>query len=141
MDSDNRKIYGDIIDHEHYVDPDFPRMSRLNRAAQFSPFAALTGYENLIDEAARVTDKQIELDESTKEEIGRRIDVILNTENAPEAEITYFIQDAKKLGGSYETVRGRIKRYDALSHVIRLDSGLTINIDDIMDVKADCFDE
>lgn len=141
MDSDNRKIYDDIIDHEHYVDPDFPRMSRLNRAAQFSPFAALTGYEDLIDEVARVTDKQIELDESTKEEIGRRIDVILNTENAPEAEITYFIQDAKKLGGSYETVRGRIKRYDALSHVIRLDSGLTINIDDIMDVKAYCFDE
>ena len=141
MDLDARSIYGDIIDHDHFVDPDFPRMSRLNRAAQFSPFAALTGYEDLIDEAARVTDRQIELDESTKEEIGRRIDVLLHTEKAPEAEISFFIQDANKPGGSYETVKGIINKYEALSHTIKLDSGITLNIDDIMEIRSDCFDD
>ena len=63
---DAKKEYGDIIDREHYVDPNHPQMSRLNRAAQFSPFAALTGYEDLIEESARLTSTQTELDESTK---------------------------------------------------------------------------
>ncbi len=135
-----REEYGDIIDREHYVDPNRPQMSRTSRAAQFSPFAALTGYEDLIDEAARQTSEQIELDESNKEEIGRRIDVLLHMETAPNAEITYFIQDGKKLGGAYETAVGKIIKYDALSHSIRLDTGITLYVDDMIDVKADCFD-
>ena len=140
MDADARKIYGDIIDHEHYVDPDRPPMSRLNRAAQFSPFAALSGYDDLIGEAARQTDEQIELDESNKEEIGRRIDVLLHMEDAPQAEITYFVQDTKKQGGAYETAFGKIIKYEALSRAVRLDTGVTLSIDDVVEVKADCFD-
>ncbi len=135
-----REVYGDIIDHEHYVDPDHPQMSRLNRAAQFSPFAALTGYEDLIDEAARQTDEQIELDESSKEEIGRRIDVLMHMKDAPQAEITFFVQDAKKQGGVYETAFGKIIKYEALSRAVRLDTGVTLSIDDVVDIKADCFD-
>ena len=141
MDTDARIIYGDIIDHEHHIDPDHPPMSRLNRAAQFSPFAALTGYEDLIDETARQTSEQIELDESNKEEIGRRIDILLHTDGAPQVEIMYFVQDEKKRGGSYETVKGKVKTYEALSHTIRLDTGATLIIDDIINVKADCFDD
>ena len=136
-----REEYGDILDHEHYVDPNHPQMSRLNRAAQFSSFSALSGYEDLVDEAARLTSEQVELDESAKDEISKRIDVLSHMENVSEAEITYFVQDVKKIGGTYETARGIIKKYDALSHVIRLDTGITINIDNIIDVKADCFEK
>lgn len=135
-----REEYGDIIDHEHYVDPDHPQMSRLNRAAQFSPFAALTGYEDLIDEAARQTSEQVELDEGKKEEIGKRIDILLHMDNAPSAQIIYFVQDEKKLGGSYESANGKITKYDSLPRIITLDSGMILYIDDIVDVKADCFD-
>lgn len=137
--TDARIEYGDIIDHEHYVDPDRPQMSRLNRAAQFSPFA-LTGYEDLIDEAARLTNEQVVLDESNKEEIGRRIDVLLHMEDAPPAEITHFVQDSKKQGGAYETALGKIIKYEALSRSVKLDTGVTISIDDVVDVKADYFD-
>ncbi len=136
-----REEYGDIIDREHYVDPDRPQMSRLNRAAQFSPFAALTGYEDLIDESARLTGEQVELDESKKEELGRRIDILLRMEPSPETEITYFIQDSKKSGGRYETVRGTIKKYEALARAVILDSDIILFVDDIIDVKADCFED
>lgn len=139
MDTDARIIYDDIIDHEHYVDPDRPQMSRLNRAAQFSPFAALTGYEDLIDEAARQTSTQIELDDSTKEEIGRRIDVLLHLDEAPAAVITYFVQDAKKLGGEYETVTGIIKKYSEYSRVIIMENGTQIPIDDVVEIQSDSF--
>ncbi len=136
-----REEYGDIIDHEHFVDPNRPQMSRLSRAAQFSPFAALTGYEDLISEAARQTGDQIELDESVKEEIARRISVLLNMEEPPAAEITYFVQDERKRGGKYETVQGTIIKYDSLARSIDLDNGTTLFIDDVTDVRAACFDD
>lgn len=141
MADDARKVYGDIIDREHYVDPNHPQMSRLNRAAQFSPFAALTGYEDLIDESARLTDGRVELDESKKDEIARRINVLLQMENAPVAGIRYFVQDSKKSGGSYETVTGKVKKYDALARAVILNSDVVVFIDDITDVKADCFED
>ena len=141
METEARIKYGDIIDQEHYVDPNHPRMSRLNRAAQFSPFAALTGYEDLIDESARLTGEQVELDESKKEELGRRIDILLRMAPSPETEITYFIRDSKKSGGRYETVRGTIKKYEALARAVILDSDTIVYIDDIIDVKADCFED
>ena len=141
MTSEARDKYGDIIDHEHYVDPDRPQMSGLSRAAQFSPFAALTGYEDLIDESARLTSDQTELDESAKDEIARRIGVLLHMDDPPQAEITYFVQDERKLGGKYETVQGTIVKYDGLARFIVLDSGITLYIDDIIDVKSNCFDD
>lgn len=138
--NDARKEYADIIDHEHYVDPNHPQMSRLNRAAQFSPFAALTGYEDLINEAARLTDKQIELDESTKDEISRRLNVLLHMENGPVAEITYFVPDERKFGGTYDSAIGRITGFNEYSHLITLDTGTTLFLDDISDIQAKCFD-
>ncbi len=138
---DARKEYGDIIDLEHFVAPDRPQMSRLNRAAQFSPFAALTGYEDLIDEAARLTSEQVELDDSSKEEIGRRLDALLQMEDPTAVTISYFIPDNKKQGGRYETVTGIIQRYDDIGHFIQLQSGEVIYLDDIKSVYADCFEE
>ncbi len=139
--SEAREKYGDIIDHEHYVDLNRPQMSRLSRAAQFSPFAALSGYEDLIDESARLTSNQTELDESAKDEIARRIDVLLHMDNPPQAEITYFLQDERKRGGKYETVQGTIIKYDGLARSIDLDNGTTLFIDDITSVSAKCFED
>ncbi len=135
-----REVYGDIIDREHYADPNRPRMSRSNRAAQFSPFAALTGYGDLIGEAARQTSERIELDDSRKEALGRRVDALLRMASAPQAELTYFVRDDKKTGGAYETAVGRIVGFDALSRAVRLDTGLTLQLDDLVEVRAACFD-
>ena len=90
MKKNARENYGDIIDLPHYVDPDRPQMPRRNRAAQFSPFAALTGYEEMIAEAARETGERVELDESEKELLGRRLQCLLRMERAPAAAITFF---------------------------------------------------
>ncbi len=141
MNSEAKDKYGDIINHEHYVDPDRPQMSRLSRAAQFSPFAALTGYEDLIDESARLTSDQTELDESAKDEIARRIGALLDMDHPPISEITYFVQDERKRGGKYETVQGTIIKYDSLARSIDLDNGTTLFIDDVTDVRAACFDD
>lgn len=130
-----RKRYGDIIDREHYVDPNHPQMSRLNRAAQFSPFAALTGYEDLIDEAARLTKEQTQLDESRKEELANRLNLLLHMENPPSVEITFFVADAKKSGGDYQTVCGVIRKYDSNGRFLRMDDGTDIFIDDIVNIK------
>ncbi len=141
MTSEAREKYGDIIDHEHYVDPNHPQMSRLNRAAQFSPFAALTGYEDLISESARQTGDQIELDESVKDEIARRISDLLQMDNPPSTEITFFVQDGRKRGGRYETTKGTIIKYNNLARSISLDTGITLYIDDITEIQAKCFDD
>ena len=141
MKKNARENYGDIIDLPHYVDPDRPQMSRRNRAAQFSPFAALTGYEEMIAEAARETGERVELDESEKELLGRRLQCLLRMERAPAAAITFFEADDKKSGGVYRTVTGRIRRYDARGRSIILDSGEAIAVDDVTAVEADCFDD
>lgn len=140
MTSDARKEYGDIIDREHYVDRNHPQMSRLNRAAQFSPFAALTGYDDLIDEAARQTSNLVELDDSEKEEISRRLNYLLHAEDKQVATITYFVRDTKKLGGSYRTELGVVTGFDEFSRNIGINNGLEIPLDDVSAIQADCFD-
>lgn len=137
---DARALYGDIIDHPHYVDPDRTPMSRLNRAAQFSPFAALTGYEDLIDEAARQTGTRVEPDESAKEEIGRRLRVLLELPGPVPARITRFLPDERKQGGVYETVSCVIRSYDANGKFLTTDAGTVIFLDDILEINADCFE-
>lgn len=141
MTSDARKEYGDIIDREHYIDPNHPQMSRLNRAAQFSPFAALTGYEDLIDEVARQTEEWTEPDESVKEELGRRLNDLLHSQQPSAVTITYFVPDAKKQGGSYHTVSGKIKKYDELERKIYFDSGDVIVLDTVTELTGECFDK
>ncbi len=139
MISDARKEYGDIIDLQHHVSEVHPQMSRLNRAAQFSPFA-LTGYDDLIDEAARRTELQIELDESEKEEISRKLNTLLALDEPQEVRISYFVQDGKKTGGSYETASGCITAYREFARAVILDSGISIPIDDIVSISSDYFD-
>ncbi|MBR6322066.1 MAG: hypothetical protein IKR59_04275 [Lachnospiraceae bacterium] len=129
--------YADIIDREHPVSEKHPPMPRLNRAAQFAPFAALTGYNDLIRESERETDARAELDESSIEALNRKLVWLLRQADPPEAAFTCFIPDGKKAGGSYKTVTGRLSRYDQFSRSVALDNGATLFIDDIREITIE----
>ena len=139
MNPDARTEYADIIDREHYVDPNHPQMPRLNRAAQFSPFAALTGYEDMIVEAARQTDEWAEPDDSAKEEIGRKLNAVLQSELQPEVTVTYFVPDDKKAGGRYVTVSGNVRKLDGVKRVMVFADGTRIPIEDIGYIDGSLF--
>ena len=139
--ADARIEYADIIDREHPVSAKHLPMSRLNRAAQFAPFAALTGYDDLIRESERETDTRTELDESSIEELNRKLVWLLRQDDPPEAAFTFFVPDSKKAGGAYETVTGKLLRYDQFARSITLDNGETLFIDDIRAIESDDFRE
>ena len=135
MNSDARKKYGDIIDHPHYVSPDHPQMSLLNRAAQFSPFAALTGYDDLIEEAARETGAWTQPDESVRETLDRRLRSLLAKPQPAEAAFTFFVPDEKKEGGAYRTVTGSIRKYDSTAKTVLLTTGDAIPLQYLVGVE------
>lgn len=127
--------YDDIIDLPHHVSATRPQMSMMDRAAQFSPFAALTGYDAAIKETARLTDQKIDLDDYEKEEINDKIQLI--TEHLGEdfeVVITYFQPDSRKAGGAYVDAVGIVKKIDEYDRVIILQDGKNIPIDDILDI-------
>ena len=112
---DPRVVYAEIINLPHWESPTRPRMSRYNRAAQFSPFAALTGYDDIIREEARETGTWIEPGESRKEQINRRLNEIekaILAKQKPSVQIVYFVPDAKKDGGEYTTAKGFVRKID-----------------------------
>ncbi len=121
--------YDDIINLPHHVSKKHPQMSMLDRAAQFSPFAALTGYGDAIDEAARVTEAQIDLDDSERQEIDRVLREAYET-GCP-VEVTHFIPDERKAGGAYVVTAGVIKAIDPVNRMVELQSKVKIQIDTI----------
>lgn len=132
--------YSDIIDHPHYVSKTRPQMSELERAAQFSPFAALTGYDAAISETGRLTDEKIELGEETKALLDMKQQYLLDMiSDQPEITVTYFIPDTKKSGGAYASVTGNLKRIDEYERLMLLTTGEKIPLDDIMDIESDLF--
>ena len=113
--------YDDIIDLPHHVSETHPPMSRADRAAQFSPFAALTGYDAAVRESARVTEQRIELDEGVKAELNARLNCILeHLSEHPQVSITYFMPDEKKSGGAYRTVTGAVRKLDSFAKTLSL---------------------
>lgn len=133
--------YDDIINLPHHVSTKHPRMSALDRAAQFSPFAALTGHDSAIKETARLTDIKLELDEDKKEELDCCLQILREqTALRPEVEITYFVPDTKKSGGSYLSVRGIIKKFDDIKHKILMENGTVISISDIYGIECPFLD-
>ena len=134
-----REKYADIIEHPHYVSPEFPQMPRLNRAAQFSPFAALTGYGDLIDEAARYTGEKTEPDESRKQELNRKLSYLLSQSVPPAVTVTYFMADGKKEGGEYLSVSGAVVGFDPVKKTVLMASGAAVPISDVADITGDCF--
>ena len=107
--------YRDIINLPHHVSSKRPQMSMLDRAAQFSPFAALTGYDDAIHETARLTNDKVNLSEEEKETLDRKQQILLERLGEhPALTVTYFIPDAKKSGGAYVTKSGSLKKIDGL---------------------------
>jgi len=132
--------YDDIIRLPHHVSSSRPRMSAIDRAAQFSPFAALTGYDTSIKESARLTDARIELDDSQKEEISEKLRLVTGQLDA-EIKITYFLPDTKKTGGKYVLAAGAVKKVDEYERMIIMGDGKQIPIDEVIDVDCDAFGE
>lgn len=127
--------YDDIINLPHYISKKHRPMPREARAAQFAPFAALTGYESDVNEAARYTGKRRELGEYETERLNRRINEIRNgIHGSTEVIITYFKPDEKKAGGEYLNIGGRVRKIDDYGRTLTLTSGALIPLDDISEI-------
>lgn len=124
--------YMDILNEKHYELRYHPKMSMENRAAQFAPFDALTGYQEELQEMRRETTKRKVLTEEEKDLLNRKLGSI-NYEN--KIQITYFIPDDKKLGGSYQTIEGMIKRIDEVEKVLILDNKKKIRLEQIISIE------
>lgn len=132
--------YDDIIDMPHHVSEKHVQMSMMNRAAQFAPFAALTGYESAIKETARVTDEFIELDDNSKDILDVKLQILQeNIANHPQVTIIYFQPDNKKEGGSYITCNNIIKKIDVYNKAIIMLDETVIQISMIIEIKGDIF--
>ena len=151
---DSRVVYADIIDHPHWQSPTRPHMSLYDRAAQFSPFAALTGYDDMVNEEARTVVHKIELEESEMIRLSRKLSLIKDTlmkGNVPHVSITYFIPDPLKSGGRYETEVVQIRKVDAVNKKVVLmktegygNPNVEIDMRDILEIHGDlvdCMDE
>ena len=132
--------YDDIINLPHHVSNKHPQMDILDRAAQFSPFMALTGYEDAVEETARLTDDWIELGEENKAVLNEKLRIIgEHITEKPVVTITYFQPDTKKDGGAYVTITGGIRRVDEYNGVIIMVDKTEISIKDIVDMQSEIF--
>ncbi|MDO4493503.1 MAG: hypothetical protein Q4C53_06430 [Clostridia bacterium] len=130
--------YADLIGMQRPVSKKHPPMPRLNRAAQFAPFAALTGYEELIGETARFTSDKAELSEEERERIGRKLtELAARSAERPFVAVTHYVPDPFKEGGSYEVTRARLKKVDPQAGVLVLETGARIPFGDIRAVSED----
>ena len=127
--------YDDIINLPNPTPTCRPRMAALDRAAQFAPFAALTGYEESIEETARLTDRKIELSEYEIEELNTKLSFIQeHIKECPEVTITYFQPDERKEGGKYITVTGKVRRIDEANKFVILENGEIIFINKLVEI-------
>lgn len=134
------KKYREIINLPHHVSEKRPHMSMYDRAAQFSPFAALTGHEAAIDETARLTDTFIEPDEDEKQILDAKIHMLMDMiEEKPEVTVVYFRPDAKKSGGAYVSTTGCLKKINILTREITMSDGTVIPVDSVDEIHSDIF--
>ena len=135
-----RKKYADIIDLPHHQSDTRPKMSNYDRAAQFSPFAALTGHAESIKETARLTDEYSEPSEEMKAIMNEKILFLMEQlENQPEITITFFKPDEKKQGGAYITITGVVKKIKTYERQIQMTTGDLIPIDMIFGIDGKIF--
>lgn len=128
--------YDDIIDLPHHVSDTRPHMPMLDRAAQFQPFRALTGYEDAVRETARLTDRRMELTEEEKARLDAALQRLMDSiSSRPQVSVTWFQPDKRKAGGAYVTTTGRLKKIDDLEGVLILLGGERIVIEDILDIQ------
>ena len=128
--------YDDIIDLPHHVSPTRARMSRADRAAQFSSFEALTGHEEQIEEAARLTDGRLQLSPDEIDDLNTKMSYIIdNIALCPQVELIYFIPEERKDGGRYTTIRAEIRKIDLVFRTITDTDGNAFDIDMIYKIK------
>lgn len=129
--------YDDIINLPRPVSKKRSPMSNFDRAAQFSPFAALTGYDAVINETGRLTDVRIELDEGGKALLDEKLQVLrAHLEEQPEVKLTVFRPDSRKDGGAYEEITGRVKKIDPVARILVLTGGEVVPIDRIYGIEC-----
>lgn len=134
--------YDDIINLSHHESKSHLRMSNLNRAAQFSPFAALTGYDEAIKETARLTDRRMELDEAEKTRLDKKMKIVQEQLSCrPKIEITYFQPDERKAGGTYITTIGVVKKIDSYERTVVMQDDTRIAIEEIINITGEAQDE
>ena len=132
--------YDDLIYLPHPVSRKHPPMSAMDRAAQFSPFSALTGYEAVLREAGRLTDSRAELSEYSRDILDQKQKILLDAAPTyPEITVTYFIPDRRKQGGAYGTLKGNLKKIDLARRVIILLDGTEVSLDDVADIQCELF--
>ena len=128
--------YDEIINLPHHVSKTRPQMPMSDRAAQFAPFAALTGYESAIKETGRLTGERIELDEEALTALNRKYQLLMDTlDDAPEVTIIYFQPDERKAGGQYVSATGTVKKVDTFGRRILLQDGTRIPLDSVYDLR------
>lgn len=133
--------YDDIIRLPHHVSLKHPHMTTIDRAAQFSPFAALTGYDAAIKETARLTVERVELNEDIKDALSDRLQIIAERiKEHPEITITYFQPDAKKNGGAYATAVSTVQKIDEYDRIVVMTDGTAIPIDEIISIDGQVFE-
>lgn len=129
--------YSDILNLPHHVSQTHKPMSQHSRASQFSPFAALTGYEEIVAESARLTDSRRELSEYEQSRINEQLQVIIgNIGELPKVKITYFVPDKRKSGGEYVTASGCVRRVDEYEMTVIFTDSRSIPIADIYDIEV-----
>ena len=132
--------YKDIIDIPHHVSKTRPQMPMSDRAAQFAPFAALTGYDSAIKETGRLTNERIELDEEALTALDRKYQLLMDAfDDAPEVTITYFQPDERKAGGKYVSATGAVKKVDDFERRITMRDGTRIPMDDVLSIDGELF--
>lgn len=133
-----RGKYDDIISLPHHVSPVHPPMPVGDRAAQFAPFAALTGYEEAVEEAARLTDNRTELNRDRIEELDRELRRLKeHIKERPKAEIIFFKPDERKAGGAFVTAHGEVKKIDEYLGKVIMEDGSIIPIGDIYEINTE----
>jgi len=146
MRGEGQGSYEDILCLPHHVSARHPQMPLLDRAAQFAPFAALTGYDEAIRETARLTETLAEPDEGVRERLDQRLQRLLaeireNPHRAPEVRVTYFQPDEKKDGGSYVSVSGKLRRVDRVQRQILFSDGTVLPMDKLFSIEGELFSD
>ncbi len=150
---DSRKVYADIIDLPYYKNPNRKHMSLYNRAAQFAPFAALSGYDDMVQEESRRTDAQSELSDYETDILNRKLRLmndVLDDNYIPEITVTYFVPDKFKSGGSYTSITALVKSVDITRRQLILYGShdtdnrkidpIKIDLDRILEIKGELID-
>ena len=140
MDNQDNHSYDDIINLPNPTSKKHPRMSLSDRAAQFSPFAALTGHEAAIKETARLTNEKLMLSDEVIAEINEKLNLISETIGTQQlVRITYFVPDNKKAGGAYISCSGCVKKIDGYEHTVVMEDKTAIPIEQISDIEGEMF--